>query len=75
MDQVNKRDEDRLFKRDEDQLLTARTILANKQEQREKGPLYQWAKLVTERHAAGKSIADADQWYSNLAAGLSADGI
>ena len=75
MDQASKCDDDRLFKRDEDQLRTARTILANQQEQREKGPLYKWAKLVTERHAAGKSIADADQWYSNLAAGLSADGI
>jgi len=75
MDQTATKDEDQLFRRDEDQLLTARTILANKQEQREKGPLYQWARLVTERHAAGKSIADADQWYSNLASGLSPDGL
>ena len=75
MDQSNIRDEDQLFKRDEDQLLTARTILANEQEQRDKGPLFRWAQLVIERYAAGKSIADADQWYSNLASGLSADGI
>jgi hypothetical protein len=75
MDQANTRDEDQLFKRDEDQLLTARTILQSKREQRDNCPLYQWAKLVTERHAAGKSIADADQWYSDLAAGLSPEGI
>ena len=75
MEPANKTDEDQLFKRDEDQMLTARTILENKQEQREDSPLYQWATLVAERHAAGKSIRNADQWYSNLAAGLSPDGV
>ena len=75
MDQVNTRHEDQLFKRDEDQLLTARTILQSQQEQRENSALFQWARLVVESHAAGKSIADADRWYSNLASGLSPDGI
>jgi len=75
MDQANTRDEDQLFKRDEDQLLTARTILRSGQERRENSALYRWAKLVTERNAAGKPIADADAWYGQLAAGLSPEGI
>jgi len=75
MEQSKTRDEDQLFKRDEDQLLTARTILESPREQRDDGPLYQWAKLVTERHAAGKSIADADDWLGQLMAGMSPDEI
>jgi hypothetical protein len=74
MDQAKKKDEDQLFKRDEDQLLTARTILENPKEQRENGSLYRWAKLVVERHAAGESISDADDWLGLLMAGVSPDG-
>jgi len=62
---------DQAKKRDDDQLFTARAILEDPDEQRENGPLYKWAVLVTERHAAGESIADADEWLGKLEAGMS----
>jgi hypothetical protein len=62
-------------KRDDDQLFTAHAILDDPQEQRGNGPLYKWAKLVTERHAAGESITEADDWLGLLMAGVSPDEI
>ncbi len=60
---------------DADQLFAARLVLENPIEQSDNGPLYKWAKLVTERHAAGHSIAKADDWLGQLMAGMSPEDL
>ena len=54
---------------DADRPFVANQILNDPGEQRDNGPNYKCARLVVERHAAGKPISDADEWLDLLMAG------